>query len=81
MPHIYSYTLIETIWVGCIHLSLCVGVKKHVIETESERKRESHTYPINIVWLSEVAINPVENVECLSRRMPDKHCIKQADIE
>lgn len=27
-----------------------------------ERQRESHTYPVNIVWLSEVAINPVENV-------------------
>jgi len=22
------------------------------------------SYPMNIVWLSEVAINPVENVEC-----------------
>ena len=31
-------------------------------ETTPERERERHTYPVNIVWLSEIAINPVQNV-------------------
>ena len=31
----------------------------------AERKRERDlTNPMNIVWLSEVAINPVDNVQC-----------------
>lgn len=32
------------------------------IYNEREIERENHTYPMDIVWFSEVTVNPVENV-------------------
>lgn len=42
-------------------------IHKKIIDMRYETKkkkwlRENHTYPMNIMWLSEIAVNPVENI-------------------
>jgi hypothetical protein len=46
---------------ACMCMYLCVCVR------ERERERESHTYPLDIVVLSNVAIHPVQYVQCSIR--------------